>query len=114
MYYPCTLYVVKCKSPGRYYVGTTYRNKFTRFAEHFAGYGCKWTKRHGCDRIIKSFTVPLETASSLENDVWMYLGPENVRGGDVTIVQRGTDSIPDWLMPKEFGGNRIVDWGVCA
>ena len=118
IYHPCTLYVVKCKTPGRYYVGTTYRNKFTRFAEHFAGYGCKWTKRHGCARIIKSFTVPLATASSLENDVWMYLarlhGPENVRGGDVTIVQRGTDSIPDWLMPKEFGGNRIVDWGVCT
>ena len=56
-------------------------------------------------------------ASRFENDVWMYLarihGPENVRGGDVTIVQRGTDAIPDWILPQEFGGHRIVNWGVC-
>jgi len=60
--------------------------------------------------------VPLGKASSLENDVWMHFarryGPENVRGGDVTIVQRDTDEIPNWLLPEEFGGDRIVDWGL--
>ena len=38
-------------------------------------------------------------------------GPERVRGGDVTICQRGNDGIPDWCLPQEFGGKRLVDWG---
>ena len=113
---PCTLYVVQCKTPGRYYVGTTYREKSVRFNEHRCGYACKWTRRHGFKRIVTQFTVPLGKASSLENDVWMHFarryGPENVRGGDVTIVQRDTDEIPNWLLPEEFGGDRIVDWGL--
>ena len=50
--------------------------------------------------------------------MWMYYarhvcGPERVRGGDVTIVQRhNNDSIPTWLLPEEFGGTRRVNWGV--
>ncbi len=38
-------------------------------------------------------------------------GPTHVRGGDVTIVRPRDDEIPDWLLPEEFGGTRIVDWG---
>lgn len=113
---PCTLYVIQCKTPRHFYVGTTYRHKKKRFAEHFAGWGCKWTRKHGCKRVIVSFSVPLGKASRYENDVWMHYariyGPENVRGGDVTIVDRGTDAIPDWCLPKEFGGDRLVDWGI--
>ena len=113
---PCTLYVVQCKTPRTWYVGTTLRQKHKRFHEHFAGYGCKWTKRHGCRRIAVSFPVPVRQASRLENDVWMHYariyGPERVRGGDVTIVRRyDDDSIPGWLLPQEFGGDRRVDWG---
>ena len=58
-----------------------------------------------------------EFPSEMENDMWMYYarhvcGPERVRGGDVTIVQRhNNDSIPTWLLPEEFGGTRRVDWG---
>lgn len=118
MYPPCTLYIIECKTKGRWYVGTTYRNADKRFAEHRAGHGCKWTRRHGFKRIHRKFVVPLHEASRYENDVWMMLarqhGPENVRGGDVTIVQRGTDAIPAYLLPEEFGGDRIVDWGIAA
>ena len=42
-------------------------------------------------------------------------GPSGSAGGDVTIVQRyGNDSIPDYLLPEEFGGTRIVNWGITA
>ena len=34
-------------------------------------------------------------------------GPENVRGGDVTIL----GPIPGWALPQEFGGDRRVNWG---
>lgn len=115
----CTLYVIQCETPRHWYVGTTLRNDpHVRFAEHFAGYGSKWTARHGCKRIALSFRIPIDGASRVENDVWMHYariyGPERVRGGDVTIVQRHTDSIPDWLLPEEFGGARVVDWGLVA
>ena len=50
----------------------------------------------------------------IRDRVWMHYariyGPERVRGGDVTIVQHD-DSIPDWCLPEEFGGNRRVNWG---
>jgi predicted GIY-YIG superfamily endonuclease len=115
---PCTLYVVQCVTPNTWYVGTTIRQKHKRFQEHFDGVACKWTMRHGCKRIALSFSVPLNKASEMENDMWMYYarhvcGPERVRGGDVTIVQRhNNDSIPTWLLPEEFGGTRRVDWGI--
>ena len=38
-------------------------------------------------------------------------GPERVRGGDVTLVDRYSDELPDWVKPQEFGGTRIVNWG---
>ena len=51
---------------------------------------------------------PREPTRKRRLDVY---GPTNVRGGDVTIVHRHDDEIPDWLMPEEFGGTRRVDWG---
>ena len=113
LYPPCTLYVVQCETPKTFYVGTTYRHKKKRYREHFEGWGCKWTARHGCKRIIHSFPVPRGEASRIENEVWLHFariyGPERVRGGDVTFVGR-TDALPGWLVPQEFGGDRIVDW----
>jgi predicted GIY-YIG superfamily endonuclease len=115
MFPPVTLYVMKCKTPKTYYVGTTYRQKKKRYAEHFAGWGCKWTMRHGCSHVVANWSVPYgENASQVENEVWMHYarvyGPERVRGGDVTFVGPD-DSLPDWILPTEFGGNRNVDWG---
>ena len=108
---PCTLYVIRCRTPRHFYVGTTLRNKHTRFQEHIDGYGSRWTSRHGYRRIDRAFTVPVSQASQLENEVWMHYariyGPENVRGGDVTIL----DTIPPSLLPEEFGGERRVNWG---
>ena len=115
MYPPCTLYVLECKTPKTFYVGTTYRQKKKRYREHFEGWGCKWTARHGCRRIVGSWSVDRGHASQVENEVWMHYariyGPERVRGGDVTLVRRGTDALPGWVVPQEFGGDRVVNWG---
>ena len=114
---PTTLYVVECNTPGHYYVGTTYRLCEKRFKEHFEGWGCRWTIKHGCKRIVHKETVRRERASQLENEKWMELarihGPTCVRGGDVTYVnfKCKTDELPGWLLPQEFGGQRIVNWG---
>ena len=116
MLYPVTLYVIQCKTPRTYYVGTTYRRAQSRYREHFEGWGCKWTERHGAKRVVSSFRVPNENASQMENEVWMHLariyGPERVRGGDVTMVKpNGDDSLDAWVLPQEFGGTRVVHWG---
>ena len=114
MFPPVTLYVIECETPKTFYVGTTYRHKKKRFDEHFAGWGCKWTRRHGCRRVIANWVVDRSRASQLENEVWMHFarlhGPTRVRGGDVTFVG-ADDELPDWVLPQEFGGNRVVDWG---
>ena len=116
-YPPCTLYVILCQTPKTFYVGTTYRSLSKRLAEHFEdGKGSNWTIRHGCKRVVAKWEVSRATGSRVENEVWMWYareyGPERVRGGDVTVVlPDNDDSIPDYLLPEEFGGTRIVHWG---
>ena len=109
----CSVYVLQLQQ-GRWYVGSTMRYPRDRFLEHQAGYGCKFTKRYPMVRVTHCFPVDTNRASRLENETWMWLarryGPERCRGGDVTIVQRRDDSIPDWCLPEEFGGTRRVDW----
>ena len=111
IYPPCTLYVVKCKSPRTWYVGTTVRQKHKRFEEHFAGYGCKWTKRHGCARIVCSFPVNRFEASRLENDVWMHYariyGPERVRGGTLPSCSGPATASPTGACPKSSGARAV-------
>ena len=113
MYPPCTLYVVQCETPKTFYIGTTYRHKKKRYDEHFAGYGCKWTKRHGCRRIVASWSVDRGQASQIETksgcSMLEFTGP--IRGGDVPLVDKHSDALPDWVLPQEFGGNRLVNWG---
>ena len=107
------LYILQLQH-GRWYCGTTIRHPDERIREHRAGWGCKFTKRSPMVRVTHCFPVDVGRASQLENETWTWLalryGPERCRGGDVTIVQRD-DSIPDWCLPEEFGGERIVHWG---
>ena len=108
---PC-VYVIKCKRPNTYYVGSTYRPFYLRLNEHKEKH-CIWTARHGFDKVVARIPSSLEELGKLENEVWMYYarhicGPDNVRGGDVTWCQ--TPDIPAWIMPEEFGGTRRVDW----
>ena len=98
LYPPCTLYVILCMRPRTYYVGTTSCDKRKRFHEHFVEKkGSLWTMKHGCRRVVKSFTIPVEMAGRYENLVWLHYariyGPQNVRGGDVVIL----GPISPWL-----------------
>ena len=106
MYPPTTLYILECASPGKYYVGSTYRSKKKRFLEHLESEtgGCKWTERYGAKRIIKSFPIPNEESTDIENSVTEFYcrkyGFENVRGGDFTYAQLDPDGvcrIPEWV-----------------
>lgn len=110
--YPHTCYVIKCKTPGYFYVGSTYREWFDRLQEHLNGGGCVWTRKHGVDRIVKIFRVHPHRSSQIENEMWMWYarryGPSKVRGGDVTWSK---GPLPAWVLPEEFGGTRRVNWG---
>ena len=116
-FHPTTLYILKMKTPKKYYVGTTTRHFLTRLGEHRNHMYCKWTRKHGLGRVVTKFSIDPKRCHAIENDVWMHLarqyGPHNVRGGDVTICEKHTDIVPDYLLPTEFGGTRIVDWGIC-
>ena len=87
---PMTLYVIRCVTPNHFYVGTTLRDYNIRYQEHKDGYGSRWTARHGCRNTVTRFTVECSRSAQKENEVWMFYarryGPENVRGGDVTIL----------------------------
>ena len=109
--YPDTLYVLRLKD-GCWYVGTTVCTGDYRVQQHRDGYGSLWTRNHPMIRV--EFMYPLaegSVTSRQENMVWMWLarryGPHRVRGGDVTI---NADVVPDYLLPEEFGGTRIVHW----
>ena len=110
---PHYVYVIQCKNPSKYYVGSTYRRWGARIQEHIDGYGSAWTKKYGFGRVVKRIPCALNDLDRLEKQVWCFYaryvcGPQNVRGGDCTVLQ---EPIPDYLLPIEFGGSRICDWG---
>ena len=110
-----TLYAFECETPGHFYVGTTIQPLQDRLEEHRQHIGCRWTQKHGYARLLESCFVSMHHCHHRENDLWMdyarQYGPHVVRGGETVIVDRHTDTIPDWLLPTEFGGERIVEWG---
>ena len=109
------VYVIKCTTPGKYYVGSTFRQFYKRMDEHKGGH-CIWTRRHGFGRVVAKIPCSRVQLSQRENEVWMHYarhvcGPENVRGGDVTFCGSPGDPLPPWVLPEEFGGERLVTWG---
>ena len=46
------IYVVECRTPNHFYVGSTYRELYARIKEHEDDYGCLWTRRHGFRRMV--------------------------------------------------------------
>ena len=85
------IYVIQCKTPGHYYVGSTYRGHGFRHQEHMEGH-CVWTKRHGFHRYVAKFRVPFEEMGARENEATMLMcqmhGWPGVRGGDFTWARQ--------------------------
>ena len=85
------VYVIKCKTPAHYYVGSSFRWPGAREEEHSTGH-CVWTCRHGIDRYVKKVVVPFGDMERIENEFTMYFcaryGWEGVRGGDFTWAKQ--------------------------
>ena len=79
------VYVVQCKTPGYFYVGSTSRLPYLREQEHKDGWGCEWTKKHGFVRTVLMMLVPQPMCKQLEDALTVWLqcryGYRYVRGG---------------------------------
>ncbi len=80
------VYVVECKTPGYWYVGSTTRLPYMREREHASGHGSHWTTLHGFKRMVLMELVPKGTCKALEDALTVWLqcrfGWRFVRGGD--------------------------------
>lgn len=66
---PHQVYVLKCKTPGHYYVGIT-TDLDHRLAQHRAGQGAEFTKLHGFHSLRVAITARNETeAKMLEREL---------------------------------------------
>ena len=95
------VYVVECKTPNHFYVGTTLREMFKRQHEHEDGWGSRWTKHHGFKRLLFNRLVPVGTSQTLEDDLTKHLmsiyGWGQVRGGKYVFVRSFRT---EWLPPE--------------
>ena len=108
----CRLYVAKCKTPGKFYVGTTTRLPYERYEEHMSGrpHGSYWTANHGFEGFLICELIDPSLANQLETDMTKYMmsmyGWANVRGGAHTYA---TDDHEDWWLPPEFKSASAAD-----
>ena len=106
------VYVVKCKTPGYYYVGSTTRLPYMREAEHREGWGSNWTKKHGFEKMLFMLVVPQALCKQLEDDLTVWLqcryGWRFVRGGDRTATCEKT--LKKWMHPslKSLGPTDVL------
>jgi len=86
----CRVYVVQCKTPGYFYVGSTTRLPYVREQEHRSGYGSKWTSLHGFKQMLFMMLVPQGGCQQLEDALTVWLqcryGWRFVRGGNRTAT----------------------------
>ena len=97
----CRVYVVRCKTPGYFYVGSTTRLPYMREQEHKDGWGSKWTSLHGFDRMVFMSLVPQRACLQLEDALTVWLqcryGWRFVRGGNYTATCE--KKMKRWLCP---------------
>ena len=95
------VYVVQCKTPGYFYVGSTLRLPDMREKEHRDGWGSQWRIKHGFERMVLMMLVPPEQCKELEDALTVWLqcryGYRFVRGGDRTATRECT--LRRWLHP---------------
>ena len=61
------VYVIECKNPNCWYVGSTFRELYDRIDEHSSHCGSVWTRRHGFKRMAIWRDVPEGACTCLEN-----------------------------------------------
>ena len=100
------VYAIKCKTPGHYYIGRTYRSDRTLREEEHTGGHVVWTRRHGIDRYVVRYEVPFAEMRQAENDLTAWFckryGYHGVRGGDFTFAKLAPGSkeplpVPQWV-----------------
>ena len=86
------LYVIRCQTPNKWYVGITTRLPWERLAEHLNGDGSRWTREHGVSCMVFSVIVANALANRLESQMTAYLmarfGWANPRRGPHVLWQR--------------------------
>ena len=101
------IYVIECETPFFWYVGSTFRELYSRIDEHEANYGCKWTRRHGFRRMAMWADVPRYACSVLEDELTEWLmheyGVHNVRGGNY-VNCRADCYASNWWLPRSMRG----------
>ena len=99
----CRVYVVQCRTPGYFYVGSTMRLPYLREREHReeSNFGAQWTKKHGFRRMVFMSLVPRAACKELEDDLTVWLqcryGWRFVRGGDRTATCE--KKLKRWMHP---------------
>ncbi len=66
---PHTVYVLKCKTPGHYYVGIT-DNLERRVRQHAMGRGAEFTRLHGFRSLLIFYTVGSEQQAKKVERTW--------------------------------------------
>ena len=99
------VYVIECKNPNCWYVGSTFRELYDRIDEHSSHCGSVWTRRHGFKRMAIWRDVPEGACTCLENELTEWLmhqyGINCVRGGDY-VNCRPDCYKSDWWLPKSL------------
>ena len=96
------LYCLRCKTPGRWYVGQTkvWRMK-KRLHEQLEG-SARWTKIHGVDRLVWTRRVSPVDVDRLEDwhvaNIMAKHGWNSCRGGLFNLAS-DVDSMPPWVQP---------------
>ena len=98
-----TLYCLKMKAPGRWYVGQTPIDRFlVRLDEHRYYGGAKWTTKHGVSRVEWKRAVSDSDADRLEDlecaKIMAKYGINSCRGG-LFNIKKDVRSMPVWAGP---------------
>ncbi len=107
----CRVYVVECKTPGYFYVGSTTRLPYLREDEHREG-GSHWTSKHGYKRTVFMLVVPQPCCAELEDALTVWLqcryGWRFVRGGNRTATCE--KKLLKWMHPclKSLGPTDVL------
>ena len=100
------LYCLKCKTPDRYYVGTTEVWRWhERHREHTSNQGAKWTQKHGVQKVMWKRVVSDKDAKRLEDLECALLcckhGINGCRGG-LFNMRNDVDGLPNWIVRPYF------------